>query len=207
MKHAPGSAWRRIGLCAGILILLGLAAMRLCAHGQPVPPEIALVIGEPYEDMRKRSTAEIGPAVPGVYFFNIPKSDARLRLVDPIYGFVTPEARFFTVGFDEEGRVSTIRMSPQIEPLLLDDTLKILLYLQEQWRHGGWKPIWPEREPPFADTPEWRAELRSMRGGTTYWQAGTMYQVLLTAHRFPDDKRPNEERYLITLDIAEPWLE
>ena len=30
-------------------------------------------------------------------------------------------------------------MSPQIEPLLLDDTLKVVLDLQEQWRNAGWR--------------------------------------------------------------------
>jgi len=206
MKNVPSITRRRIGLCAGILILLGLAAMRLCALGQPAVPEIALMIGEPYEDMRKRSTADIDPAIPGHTFFNIPKSDARLRVIDPIYGFVTPAARFFMVGFDEE-RVSTISLSPQIEPLLLDDALRIMLDLQEQWRRGGWKPIWPEREPPFADTPEWRTQLRDARQGTTYWQAGDKYQLLLSVRRFRDDKHPDEERYLITLDIAKPWLQ
>jgi hypothetical protein len=206
MKHVPSAAWRRIGLCVGIPILLGLAAMRLCALGQPSVPEIALVIGEPYEDMRKRSTAEIDPAIPDLTFFNIPKSDARLRFIDPVYGFITPAARFFTVGFDE-GNVSSIRMSPQVEPLLLDDALRIVLDLQEQWRRGGWKPIWPEREPPIADTPEWRAKLRGMGGSTAYWQASDKYQVLLSVHRFTDDKRPDEERYLITLALAKPWLE
>lgn len=199
--------WRRFGMCAGILIVLALAAMRLCAHVQPGSPEIALVIGEPYEDMRKRSTAEIGTAVPGISFFNIPMSDARLRLIDPTYGFVTPAARFFTVGFDGEGRVSMIALSPQLEPLLLDDALKVVLDLQEQWRCGGWEPVWPQQEPPFADTPEWRAHLRDRRQGATYWQASDKYQIVLTVHRFQDDQRPNDERYLVTIDLAKPFLD
>ena len=52
-------------------------------------------------------------------------------------------------------------MSPQIEPLLLDDTLKVVLDLQEQWRQGGWTPIRVNEFPPFADTPQWRARLRT----------------------------------------------
>jgi len=44
------------------------------------------------------------------------------------------------------------------------------------------------------------------QGGTSYWQAGNKYQVMLVAHRFKDDRHPNEERYLITLNLGEPWV-
>ena len=48
--------------------------------------------------------------------------------------------------------ISSVRMSPQIEPLLLDETLKVVLDLQEQWRQGGWTPIRVKDFPSFADT-------------------------------------------------------
>jgi hypothetical protein len=164
--------------------------------------EIALVIGEPYESMRQRSSAVIGPAIPGHVSFNIPKSDARLRFTDPQYGFVTPLARFFTVIYQNE-LIFSVRMSPQIEPLLLDDTLKIVLNLQDQWRKGGWTPIRVKDFPSFADTPQWRARLRDVnKGGTAYWRAGDQYQVMLVVNRFRDDKRPTEERYLITIGLG-----
>jgi hypothetical protein len=97
-------------------------------------------------------------------------------------------------------------MSPQIEPLLLDDTLKVVLNLQEQWRKAGWIPIRVKEDPPFADTPEWRARLRDVnKGGSSYWHAEDKYQVMLVVHRFKDNKRPTEERYLIKLSLATPW--
>ncbi|MNV93546.1 hypothetical protein D3C71_1882520 [compost metagenome] len=97
-------------------------------------------------------------------------------------------------------------MSPQIEPLLLDDTLKVVLDLQDQWRKGGWTPIRIKDFPSFADTPQWRARLRDVnKGGTAYWRAGDKYQVMLAVNRFKDYKRPIEERYLITLQLATPW--
>jgi len=168
--------------------------------------EIAMMIGEPWETMRERSSAVIDPAIPGYSWGRLPKSDARLRFLDPQFGFVTPLARFFAVSFDKHGLVSGVRMSPQIEPLLLDDTLKVLLDLQEQWRRGGWTPIRLNNFPSFADTPEWRASLRDVNiGGTAYWRADDKYQVLLGVNRFRDDKRPKEERYLITLQLATPW--
>jgi len=113
-------------------------------------------------------------------------------------------ARFFTVSFGDE-RVGSIRMSPQIEPLLLDDTLKVVLDLQEQWRKGGWEPIRVASNPPFADTPEWRARLRNEnQGGASYWWAEKKYQVMLVVGRFEDYRHPEEERYLITLELARP---
>ncbi|MNF58440.1 hypothetical protein D3C84_399960 [compost metagenome] len=163
------------------------------------------MIGEPYEAMRQRSSAAIGPAIPGQVSFNIPQSDARLLFIDPQYGFVTPLARFFTVIYRNE-LIYSVRMSPQIEPLLLDDTLKVVLDLQEQWRKASWTPIRIKDFPSFADTPQWRARLRDVnKGGTAYWRAGDKYQVMLAVNRFKDYKRPIEERYLITLQLATPW--
>ncbi|MDQ0126283.1 hypothetical protein J2W17_005265 [Pseudomonas lini] len=195
--------WRRKVLAIAVAALLTMAVMRALSD----EPEIALVIGEPWEAMRLRSSAVIDPVFPGYSWFNTPKSDARLRFIDYQFGFVTPLARFFTVSFDRDGLVRSLRMSPQIEPLLLDDTLKVVLDLQEQWRHGGWIPVRVNDDPPFADTPEWRARLRDVnKGGTSTWQAGNQYQVMLVVNRFRDDKRPKEERYLIKLQVARPWV-
>ena len=155
--------------------------------------------------MRRRSSATIDPAIAGHSWFNIPKSDARLRFIDPQYGFVTPPARFFTVSFNSDELVRSVRMSPQVEPLLLDDTLEVVLGLQEQWRQGGWTPIRLQDFPSFADTPQWRARLRDVnKGGKAYWRASDRYQVMLVVNRFKDIKRPTEERYLITLQLATP---
>ncbi|MFS2197501.1 hypothetical protein ACCD00_03140 [Pseudomonas sp. Pseusp3] len=195
--------WRRRILSLAVAALLVVAAIRALSD----EPEIALVIGEPWETMRERSSAAIDPAIPGQFWGRLPKSDARLRFLDPQFGFGTPLARFFTVSFDRDGLVRSLRMSPQIEPLLLDDTLKVVLDLQAQWRHGGWIPIRVGDDPPFADTPEWRARLRDVnKGGTSTWQAGNQYQVMLVVNRFRDDKRPTEERYLIKLQVARPWV-
>ncbi|WP_347909608.1 hypothetical protein [Pseudomonas grandcourensis] len=195
--------WRRRILSLAVATLLIVAAVRALSD----EPEIALAIGEPWEVMRQRSSAAIGPAIPRHFWGRLPRSDARLRFLDPQFGFVTPLARFFTVSFDSDELVRSVRMSPQIEPLLLDETLEIVLNLQKQWRHGGWIPIRVIDDPPFADTPEWRARLRDVnKGGTSTWQAGNQYQVMLVVNRFRDDKRPTEERYLIKLQVARPWV-
>ena len=168
--------------------------------------EIALKFGEPWEDMRQRSSAAIGPTIPGHFAFSIPKSDARLRFIDPQYGFITPLARFFTINFNSDGLISGIRMSPQIEPLLLDDALNVVLDLQEQWRRQGWFVSDPESDPAIADTPEGRARVRGILGGRTFWQAGDKYQIMLNVNRFKDYRHPDEERYLISLELARARL-
>ncbi|POA16727.1 hypothetical protein C1886_25690 [Pseudomonas sp. FW300-N1A1] len=196
----------RLGWRSGVIALAVAVCIAWAAIAAQSEKEIALVIGEPWEDMRQRSSAEIDPAIAGRFWGRLPKSDARLRFIDPMYGFVTPLARFFTVTFDDE-LVNSVSMSPQIEPLLLDDTLKVVLELQEQWRKGGWIPTRANDFPPFADTPQWRAQLRDVsKGGTTYWQAGNQYQVMMVVNRFRDYKRPTEERYLIKLQLATPWV-
>ena len=193
--------WRRNLSLLAVAALLTAAAIQVLSD----EPEIALHIGEPYELMRQRSSAVIGPAIPGQVSFNIPKTDARLRFLDPEYGFVTPLASFFTIIYNKE-KIISVRMSPQIEPLLLDDTLKVVLDLQDQLRNTGWTAIRLKDYPSFADTQQWRAQLRDVnKGGTSYWHAGNQYQVMLVVGRFKDKKRPTEERYLITLALATPW--
>lgn len=192
------TGWRRRALALAVAVLLTLAAIQVLSE----EPEIALVIGEPWEDMRRRSSAAIDPAIPGHFWGRLPKSDARLRFIDPQYGFITPLARYFTVTFNRDESINGVNMSPQIEPLLLDDTLRVVLDLQEQWRNAGWVPIRVKDFPSFADTPQWRAQLQGVKNvEKVYWRAGDKYQLMLVVGRFKDVKHPTEERYLITLGI------
>jgi hypothetical protein len=199
-----GSGYQRIIKRLLLAILLVVAVREAWLTVAP-DPEIALIIGEPWEDMRARSSASIGPAIPGEIWYQMPKTDARLRLIDPQYGFVTPKARYFTINF-KYAHVGGIRMPPQVEPLLLDDTVKVLMDLQDQWRASGWTVVFAD-EPAFVDTPEWRKALREASNGkTTFWQAADKYQALLVVARFADDRHPDQERYLITLNVSRPWI-
>ncbi|OTA18697.1 hypothetical protein Xbed_03050 [Xenorhabdus beddingii] len=154
---------RRNGLILVLFVILGLASAYLYhSFYSREPAEIALVIGEPYEDMRQRSSAAIDPDIPGEIWFNVPKTDARLRFTDPKYGFVTPLARFFVVKFNN-GIIENVRMSPQIEPLLYEDAIKIALDLQDQWRKAGWELT--KGYLPLVNTPELHESLRRMKGG------------------------------------------
>lgn len=201
--RAINGRYRLLGI--SLLILIFMLTLRWVTYALSGVPEIALALGEPWEEMRQRSSAVISPAIPNESLFRMPKSDARLRFIDPKYGFVTPLARFFTIGFTN-GKVRDIRMSPQVEPLLLDDALKVVLDLQDQWRQQGWFVSSPRSDPPMSDTPEGRNRVRGILGGRTVWQAEEKYQIMLMLNRFQDDKRPNEERYLISLSPSEPWI-
>ena len=188
-----------------LLVILTLTAtyqLRFALRGEP---EISLEIDGTYEEMRNRSTASFSPLIRGHFWLGIPMEDARLRFIDPQYGFTTPAARYFTVGFNDNV-IDDIHMSPQIEPLLLDDALKVVLDLQDQWRKKGWMPRALRNNPTITDSPEWRARLRTgIRHGRSFWQAGDKYQVMLLLGRFKDSRNPTEERFLISLSVAKPW--
>ena len=208
IKRFSLSNWRSrvwLVLCVILAIVVGRQLM------QPLwnDPVITLRIGESYEYMEAHSTAPFSVWGRGRKGLSggIPKTDARLRFVDPLYGFETPLARFFTVTF-VNNLIDDIRMSPQIEPLLIDDAMKVVIDLQTQWCANGWRPIRANGSPTIADTPEWRAYLRQGRlAGYSYWQAGNKYQAMLILGRFRDSRHPEQERYLITLAIADPWMQ
>ena len=192
---------------AFLLVLAGLTWAVIHRLTQPLwdEPEIVVEMGGTYENLLRNSSAPFSPEIRDRIWFGIPMTDARLRFVDPQFGFTTPAARFFTVNFDDNV-ISGIRMSPQVEPLLIDDALEVVLDLQDQWREKGWVAKGLRNNPTISDTPEWRAYLsKGILSGRSYWQAGDKYQAMLILGRFEDYRNPTEERYLITLALAKPW--
>jgi len=196
--------WRRWAWLALASVLAVLVARQLT---QPLwdEPVVTLKLGETYDYLHKHSTAPFSPLIRGHIWGGMPKTDARMRFVDSQYGFETPLARFLSVGFNDNV-IDDVRMSPQVEPLLIDDAMKVVLDLQAQWCATGWKPMGLPRRPTMADTPEWRAYLKpGERAGVSYWQAGDRYQAMLILGRFEDSRHPDQERYLITLELSKPW--
>ncbi|MFN4328779.1 MAG: hypothetical protein ACK4FF_07880 [Limnobacter sp.] len=164
--------------------------------------EIALIIGEPWKDMQARSTATIGDEIPGHNWYREPKQLAYLRFADTQYSFVTPPAKFFTVSFDSKGKVEFIRISPQVEPLPLQDALNIILNLQDQWRKSGWDLDDPVGFPAYENSPKWIEELKKCTADSTYWDAGEKYELMVVATCYEDKRYPNEQRYLVTISMG-----
>ncbi|MGA3249508.1 MAG: hypothetical protein ABSD12_15315 [Paraburkholderia sp.] len=138
------------------------------------------------------------------------KAEAIVSVADPIarnrrinaYGFSTPAAKFMMVSYDERGKVSGVTLSPQVETLPLDSTMVIVNDLQRQLKQGGWKQIRVADDPPIDNTPATRARIRACTAPTAYWQAVDKYQIGLNIRCFRSEDHPNDERYLITLDLG-----
>ena len=79
MKPALPVHDRRRKVALILVALLAVITLRWVVQAFAEDPEIALIYGEPWEDMRQRSSATINPAIPDETGFRIPKTDARLR--------------------------------------------------------------------------------------------------------------------------------
>ena len=165
--------------------------------------EIVMEMGGTYEEMLKRSSARFSHLIP-VGGYVEPKSNARLRFIDPQYGFVTPKAHFLP--WDLTTTSLKFLISPHVEPLLLDDALKVVLDLQEQWRRGGWVAKGGTNFHPLPIRPNGVLNCRMKTRGHNVLVCRRQVSGHLTIHRFKDSKRPDEERYRISLEVGEPWV-
>ncbi|KUZ16061.1 hypothetical protein [Burkholderia diffusa] len=168
--------------------------------------EVALTIGERYEQVLQRSRSTLSAADPNAFWAAYVSRPARLRFIDPQFGFATPASKFLTIGYDEHGIVKTVTLSPQTKTLPMDETIAILLDLQDQLLRAGWRQIFAARHPPISDTPQTRALMRASLAPQTFWLAGDKYQVSIDVRRFVHENRPDDERYLITLQLSGPPL-
>ncbi|WP_233804211.1 flagellar biosynthesis sigma factor [Paraburkholderia sp. HP33-1] len=166
--------------------------------------EVALTLGEPYEQVRRQSHSTL-PSLTEENSINLyVRRPAIFRLTDPRYGFATPAAKFLSLYANQQGNVTLVTLSPQVETLPLDESMAILTDLQNQFRRGGWTPLHSSTNRPIEDTPGTRNAIRACNAPTTRWQADNKYQVSLNIRCFRTDDRPNDERYLITLDLNFP---
>ncbi len=166
--------------------------------------EVVLTLGEPYEQVRQQSRSTL-PELASDNRINLYiRRPAALRFSDPQYGFVTPAAKFLSIYADKSGTVTALTLSPQADTLPFDEAMIVFIGLQDQLRRRGWKPFRLNRHPPIEDTRDTRAQIRHCAAPTSYWQAGNNYQISLNIRCFRSDDRPNDERYLITLDLGAP---
>ena len=197
--------WRRYHKIFAAFLAM-LLVLGVCKAAELLTPakEIALIIGEPWKDMQTRSTAEIADDIPDEIWYRVPKELAYLKFADPNYEFVTPPAKFFTIGFNR-GKIDSIRMSPQVEPLPLQEALDIVLDLQDQWRKSGWEVMYPDENPPYENSSTFVEKMTRCAPDSTYWRIKDKYQIMLIMACYKDEKHPNEQRFLITLSLAKPW--
>lgn len=181
-----------------------LLVVGACKAAELLTPakEIALIIGEPWKDMQARSTAEIDPVYEGRHWYRQPKQLSYMRFADPSHGFKTPAAKFFTVGFDDKGNIDGVRMSPQVEPLPLQEALDIVLDLQNQWRKSEWELDEPEDFPAYDDTLVWHEALKKCAALTTHWNAGKLYQLMVVITCYEDNRYPDNKGYLVTISMG-----
>lgn len=169
--------------------------------------QVVLTLGEPYEQVRQHSRSTLPPIEPNAAWGGYVLRPAKFRFIDSQFGFATPPAKFLNVGYDKYGKVWSVTLSPQVETLPLDESMAILTDLQNQFTRGGWKPFFSRRNRPIEDTQATRNAIRACDAPTTRWQADNKYQVSLNIRCFRTDDRPNDERYLITLDLNFPVFE
>ena len=163
--------------------------------------EIALIIGEPWDDMQARSTAKIGDDIPDEIWYRMPDELAYLRFADPKHGFVTPPAKYLSVTFNR-GYVFSVRVSPQIEPLPLQEALDIVLDLQNQWRSNGWELSDPEESPAYENNERWKQAIENCRSYSTQWHAEPLYELAIGINCFKRDRFPKKSGYMITISMG-----
>ena len=168
--------------------------------------EVILTLGEPYEQVLEHSHSTLPPIERGIAWGGHVSRPAQFRFADIRYGFVTPAAKFLNVGYDKEGNVWSVTLSPQVKTLSLNATMAILVDLQNQLRRGGWRLIRPDENPAITDTPAMRAQIRARADPITYWVAADKYQLILNVRRFVHESHPEDERYLITLQLSTPFV-
>jgi hypothetical protein len=194
--------WLRYFACA----VLGCAAVwALIATATP-DDEVTLTLGEPYELVRKQSHSTLPAASPGMFWGGFVTHPAKLRFAEHGYSFVTPPAKFLYVGTDGSGKVESVTLSPQIETLPLDQAMSVILDLQNQLQQHGWHLIRADEFPPVSNTPAMIESIRRGDDPQSFWQVAGKYQVFLDIRRFVHESRPNDERYLITLQLSGPPL-
>jgi hypothetical protein len=196
-----------------------LAALTFCAvafgcwrvYKAYAPADVViLTLGEPYEDVRGRSRSTLPPLAANANWAGVLPSPASLRFTgfgDRQYSFVTPPAKYFAVTYDDRGIVDSVRLSPQVEVLPLDQSMAILSDLQSQLRYGGWRPFQKRDQREIDDTPEMRSTIRKCLAPTSRWKGGSEYQLALNIRCFRPIGREREETYLITLELSRPSID
>ena len=168
-------------------------------------PEIALKIGDTYEQVERASSYKMGrdaSFLTGSWFTDV-REPASLHFNDPDYFFITPPAKFLSISAGGGG-VTSIRMSPQVETLPLKETIDVVVDLEKQLERSGWTMCKPTdfSGPAYKDDPEITKKLLSGKSPGVYWRAGNKYGLNYDTGRFSGDPAKGDDRYLITISLG-----
>jgi hypothetical protein len=178
-----------------------------CIHAATGPADkVVLMLGEPYEKVRWQSRSTL-PVATKENSINLQVTrPTALHFNDPKYGFVTPPAKFLSLYADQHGNVSIVTLSPQVKTLPLDKAMAITLDLQQQLERRGWHPVRTRRFVPIANTPAMVDSIRRGDDPQSVWQVADKYQIVFDIRRYVHGNRPDDERYLVTLELSGPPL-
>ena len=93
-------------------------------------------------------------------------------------------------------------MSPQVEPLPLQEALDIVLNLQDQWRNNGWVLSDPVEFPAYENNEVWVQALKNCSAHSTHWQAIPRYQLMIAISCFERDRFPKKSGYMVTISMG-----
>lgn len=190
-----------------LLAIIAVALLRWSIEIMQGDFEIALTINEPWEQMRQRSFAAVGPVPSSAVWISKSRSGVRLRFIDPEFGFVTPLAREFRINAKSVQWVGRVRLSPQMKPLSLDEALIVVSDLHAQLRKKCWVEAKVMNDPPIADTLQWRTWFHSRTEyATSFWLAADKYQLAIDLEPWGMRTHKTDPLYRIVLTVDEPYL-
>lgn len=163
---------------------------------------VVLRLGESYEQVRERSRSTLPSRDPS--WGPLASVIAKLHFDDPEYGFTTPVSVFLSMGYSgpQNSNVDSVQLSPQLEPLSIDEVLTIVMNIQDQLLKRGWHPFQYSRMRPIEDTPQFRRLIRECDFPMSVWNGGEKFQVTIDVGCHSIPQQPGKERYVVTLELG-----
>ena len=193
----------RYALSLGFIVLLVSALVWTQIPSKP--KEVALYIGQPFDETQRNSTYPLDPWYPKNGWGQDIVKPVIFRFNDPKYGFVLPLTKFLGISYDAQ-RAVVVRVSPQLETLPLEEALALAESIRTQLRKGGWvldheffhEDVYPEIYERISRYPG-GAKGHAPSG---FWHAGDKYELYFYLQAFINPDGKWNGKYLITLSIG-----
>jgi len=198
MRTAGPPLRRRVSTFLASILLAGCASSTA-----GTPHQVVLTLGDSYEQVRRQSRSTLPKAHAFNYIDLSITRPATFRFSDPQYGFATPAGNYLSI-YAPDGRVSSLKLLPHLKALPLDETIALVLDLQNQLRRKGWVQMQTTGNPPVVDTPAVRDRIRRNQFSPTFWMAGDRYEVWIHVVRYLNGRRPADNHYMVMLDLGPP---